>query len=123
MGNESLIAKAGKALDKARARTGQTDLECSLLKPTTDANRDYDVVHQLGRYWFFDTEKKILMIAETRDVLGDPMAEATNVQIGEEVFPIAPDDITPPDDLGGSRVYWIIQCEKFAKRSQYSSIY
>lgn len=124
-GNDVLIAKAAKAFNKVRRRFTPASVEVLLLKPTTDAVRDYEVLWQTAENWFFDTSAKppVLYIAETGVVLEGPMAEATNVQVGNNVFVMTPDDVTPPDELGGPRVFWTIVCDKFARRGQYGDIY
>ncbi len=123
MGNEWIISEAAGAFNEARALLTPSSVEVLILKPTTDATREWEVLWQTDTNWFYSTEQGELWLAETAADLESPMAEATNVQIGEKVFEISPDDITPPDILGGERCYWIIDCQRFAKRSHYAALY
>ena len=118
-GNERLIAKAASAFNKARLKFTDASVEVHLLKPSEDANRDWEEVWPLATNWFFDSSQQppLLYLAETAQNLKEPMLEATNIRIGEKVFQLSPDKVTPPDELGGPRPFWTIVCEDNAARN------
>ena len=123
MGNEDIIAKAGRAFDKVRRRLFDTNTEVLLLKPSPDANRDFEVVHQISTKWFFEYSEfrqNFLLEVALGDELTDPMNEATHIQVDDDVFVISKQDTLVPK---GTDVTWKVYCTRFAKREHYSSVY
>ena len=123
MGNEDIIAKAGRAFDKVRRRLFDTNTEVLLLKPSPDANRDFEVVHQISTKWFFEYSEfrqNFLLEVALGDELTDPMNEATHIQVDDDVFVISKQDTLVPK---GTDVTWKVYCTRFTRQGQYTSIY
>jgi len=115
VGNEDIIAKAGRAFDKVRRRLFSPNTEVLLLRPSTDAERDFEVVHQISTKWFFEYSEfrqNFLLEVALGDELTDPMNEATHIQVDDDVYEIDANDTIQPK---GTDVTWKIFCKRHGK--------
>ena len=121
--HDALQVGIGIAHDTLKDVFFGANTEVLLLKPSPDANRDFEVVHQISTKWFFEYSEfrqNFLLEVALGDELTDPMNEATHIQVDDDVFVISKQDTLVPK---GTDVTWKVYCTRFAKREHYSSVY
>jgi len=100
------------------------DDDTIILLKQSSTTRAFEEVLQVSDSWFWKgaTTKQNALIRIARDdqELTDAMAEATHIQLGEDVFVIVTTDIIPPS---GFDVMWQIFVEQSPSRTQFKAIY
>lgn len=123
MGNAALTAKVARTFDKVRTRLFGDVSEVLLLKDSPDSERAWETVATIDKAWFFGYDKfrRAFLIEIAADGLNltEWMAEATHVQIDEDVYEIARADTLPPK---GTDVTWKIYCDRTARRGIYRGL-
>lgn len=101
----------------------ESGTEVLLLKPTNDAEREFEVVWQVTDKWFFEysayRQNFLLEIAEDSTDLDDNIPQATHIQIDSDVYEISQSDTLPPK---GTDVTWKVFCTRYARRANYAAL-
>lgn len=120
--HDDLLEGYAVALDTL-AEEFMPEQQIRLMKVSTTTNT-FEEVQVIYSKRFFEyqafRQQFRLEIADDAPELVDVMAEATHVEIDNDIYVIAQADTVPPK---GTDVTWKIFCEKFTKRSQFASIY
>jgi len=122
LASTKLLRGRKKVFDKMRAKFFPLSTELFLLRASDTTNVFLDLWN-VDESWFFDTVAGLLYIAEGKQNLAEPMAEATHVRIGEQVYHIITDDTLAPDEIGGTRVNWTLKLNQFTERAQFKAMY
>lgn len=121
--HDALQTGIGFAHDALKSVFFSSDTSVLLLKPSTDTNRNFEVVHHITDKWFFEYSafrQNFLLEIAMGDELTGPVNEATHIQIDDDVFVISQADTLRPK---GTDVTWKLFCTRFSKGGQYQNIF
>ena len=94
-----------------------------ILLKTSSTTNTFEEVETISSKWFFEysdfRQNFKLEIAEGWE-LSDSIAEATHVQIDDDIYVIRNGDTVEPK---GTDVTWKLFCDKFTKRGQFTALY
>lgn len=98
------------------------DAVITLLK-TSQTYGEYDDVLTITSKRFFEysnfRQNFLLEIADTSSTLTDAMAEATHVQVDDDIYVIRTGDTTAPK---GTDVTWKIFCDRFEDKGRWKAL-
>jgi hypothetical protein len=101
-----------------------TGTSVEFLKPTTNADRAFDLVDVLFTGWFlkYNNFRKefLLEVAGPEDWMQNVMETSTHIKVDDDIYVIRRSDTLPPK---GVDVTWKIYCERFTTRAQFGTIY
>jgi hypothetical protein len=121
---DALLEGIGLAHDTVTGEFFGDTTQVLLLRPTQDAEREYEVLWQIVDKWFFEYSNFrgnfLLEIASTDPNLETYIPLSTHLQIDEDVYVILRQDTIQPK---GTDITWKIYCTQFAKKSNYAAIY
>lgn len=111
-----------EAFDALRDEFFDTATEVSLMKVSATTNA-FELIEVIYDKWFFeysDYRQNFKLEIATGWELEDSIAEATHVQIDEDIYVIRNGDTIEPK---GTDVTWKLFCDRFTQRGQFNPLY